>query len=595
MGKIIDKLNYLKDTKNLLKNSINQDFNTITNDTTFREYAKALNDNIDKLKEFIPTNVVSGKETIIEDAVPLKPKELKVYGNSHQESTKGINLFNYLENIGSVTGLDISADDDYIVINGTTNNDYLLIIKDIDLTDILEDGSTYTLWQEDNTKSSSSSTFPKMAIRLHRKDKDDNSTYVRTTASKIVTFKVDKAAYSKYFVDVVTPVKGEVYSDYRNRFMVLKGEYTEGTIPKFEPYTGGMASPNPDYPQIIKNINSIFVINSGKNLLPYPYTTTQTEINGVNIEYLNGGGVILNGITTAQTDIHIGSSTDRIYLEKDQTYTLTKNANVSSGINLIWHRYTTETGTTTSDVAYLNPNIFEYTYTTSSEDYGYRFLIRIQKGASLDNVMVKPILAKGESPSEFEAYRENIEFNIPIENEVFRSIDEVKDELIINANTGDIFKNQWIRHLELPIEDMNNSNNYPGWANVSYIKNDYPNINSPIKSELNFISNIVPKNESGINMNTVDCSIIFLSKTVFGEDHNEDFWKANYPNLIFEFDYVMPQSELIKIGTLTQEELAKLKLFEGTNDIKLVSNLGTEMQLEYYKDYKANSLDEVSE
>lgn len=261
-----EKLNYLNETKNQIRKAIeDENLATIDTTTTFREYAKKIKSTNEEIKKYVPTDIIEGTSLNATNAAPLNAKSLIIDGNIYQKNTKGINLFNYLENINSVTGLNITADGDYIVVNGTTSNNYPLIIKDIDLTDIFEDGITYTLWQENDSKSSSSSTFPKTAIRLHRKDIDGNSSYIRTSSKNMISFKIDKAAYPNYFVDVVAPTSGEMYSDYRNRFMILKGEYTEDRIPNFEPYTGGIASPNPVFPQKIEVIENINLSNNDDN------------------------------------------------------------------------------------------------------------------------------------------------------------------------------------------------------------------------------------------------------------------------------------------------------------------------------------------
>ena len=90
------------------------------------------------------------------------------------------------------------------------------------------------------------------------------------------------------------------------------------TITSYEPYTGGIASPNPDYPQDIQVVtgeNTISIINRNfLNLEKYPYSSTESILNGaiVNIE----NGIITVDTTEATASVTIKSTT--VYPSSDR-------------------------------------------------------------------------------------------------------------------------------------------------------------------------------------------------------------------------------------------------------------------------------------
>ena len=69
----------------------------------------------------------------------------------------------------------------------------------------------------------------------------------------------------------------------------------------YEPYTGGIPSPSPDYPQEIKSVVNPTVKVCGKNLLPFPYSNTSKTQNGVTFDVQNDGTIHIYGTASATT------------------------------------------------------------------------------------------------------------------------------------------------------------------------------------------------------------------------------------------------------------------------------------------------------
>ena len=94
----------------------------------------------------------------------------------------------------------------------------------------------------------------------------------------------------------------------------------------YEPYSGGVASPDPNYPQKLESIENPVVNIRGGNLLPFTYADGMSKtMNGITFEVQPDGGVLVNG-----------TATDRAHFSFN--YTSNKNAlpngwlSTSSGI-----------------------------------------------------------------------------------------------------------------------------------------------------------------------------------------------------------------------------------------------------------------------
>ena len=145
-----------------------------------------------------------------------------------------------------------------------------------------------------------------------------------------------------------------------------------------------------------------------------------------------------------------------------------------------------------------------------------------------------PQLEIGSSATAYESDVESISSTIDLTNhEPLRSIDNVYD--YIDYENNRIVRN--IRHLSLKIKDMNNSETYPGWDNVSIIKEDYPDYNAPLSSATKFITNVADLNK-GISINTKGLGTIFINSGLV--TMSQSAWKSTYNDLTIELYYKMP-------------------------------------------------------
>ena len=194
----------------------------------------------------------------------LAPSELE------QETTTGKNLLDYVGNlITSNNGLtSVINDDGSITTTGKPTNNYSTVIRNIDITSMLEDEQTYTISQS----TANNKIYVQMIIT-----KDDGTYIYRNSIQGSSSFTVNKTIYKKYIITIQSNTIsswGDSPLTITNKYMLCKG--TDTADISFEPYTGGYPQPNPDFPSQVHSVsgdNEITVC--GKNLF---------DINSLNFE-----------------------------------------------------------------------------------------------------------------------------------------------------------------------------------------------------------------------------------------------------------------------------------------------------------------------
>ncbi len=192
-----------------------------------------------------------GTPVEVNDSAEMQLQGLRLYGKSAQKSTKGINKLPYPffdNNVVNNYGITYTQTNSHIVAVGTTTigtNFYFL--KGVD---ILPEG---------NYKVVTNGIMTGMKVIVYD---DTNKTVLNNNNFTIVK----GVKYGIYLNQGSSNVAVNIDMD----IMVVQidADYTE-----FEPYTGGLPSPSPEYPQEIKSVASetseIGVKVTGKNLFPY--------------------------------------------------------------------------------------------------------------------------------------------------------------------------------------------------------------------------------------------------------------------------------------------------------------------------------------
>ena len=234
-----NKLSYLNDTKSLLKTSLNKFGSSILSTDTFRSYDTKLNDIYDKL----PKVTQSGAGFTLLDVQNGLLDDFKMLGvDLEQDTTTGKNLLNNQMQSQTLNSVEFVVNEDKsITMTGTASErtEPRLWTKSGTNTLILNNGETY--YNYSNTRLIIRIAGDYIAI-------SNNEAYVPSADLNVdeVYFRVDEnETVNTTIYPMLTKINNNTY----------------------EPYTGGIPSPNPNYPQQIKVVEGRQVItDKGKNL-----------------------------------------------------------------------------------------------------------------------------------------------------------------------------------------------------------------------------------------------------------------------------------------------------------------------------------------
>lgn len=277
MGTTAEKLAYLKETKNQIKQALETPSNVM------RDYANWIKKYVDNQ----PTQVVT--DGVCGNALDLPAKLIEVEGNSEQKIYEGYNLFNNNSQFfpSSFPGLELSfKDDGSIILKGTSTVTWNRKRSKGNIYNI--EAGTYTLYLK--VEGNCTNAILNFAIE-DSSMKTITSAHIAVSNSsliKVATFTYDGVTEIKYTSIVLEGIRTNTDYDCVFYPMLLKGTYAEDV--KYESYTGRTPSPNPNYPQEIKIIKNMELKQSGTNILDIynPYLTGKVyNNNGIDYDYSN--------------------------------------------------------------------------------------------------------------------------------------------------------------------------------------------------------------------------------------------------------------------------------------------------------------------
>ena len=196
---------------------------------------------------------------------------LHLYGKSWQETTTGVQLLdwrtiftNYLDRTVTIenNGYDITISAKIAEAGSTTSPIYMNAT--VYLPSDTFAGKTITFscatWE---------SNVPQENIKLGLMYKVDGKTYFYSTITNMLTVTIPENATDIYLrLFLIEKASSTVpVGTYTAKFTGVMLNYGDTALP-WEPYTGGMTSPNPDYPQPINSIGdsgSVDVVVSDNN------------------------------------------------------------------------------------------------------------------------------------------------------------------------------------------------------------------------------------------------------------------------------------------------------------------------------------------
>lgn len=332
-----------------------------------------------QIKNNLPvTSMASGTELKVNNYKQLI--KFTKEGKTEQKTYTGKNLLNYVDNLQSISGLTNTINSDgSITTTGKPTANFTRIVKDYDITNLLEDGQKYTISQTD--------TSLKTMLQITAYKNDGTITYYSSrNGANVLT--INKSIYTKFLACVQTTsmsLWGDESLTINNKYMLCKGTDTADT--SFEPYVGGQASPNPDYPQLINNIKGVENIWFGGE---------STTNNGITFTKNADGSYDITGTATASADCINLVNIANAKLKNGINYNLSINKLTNEKVSILTEAYIenwdshvigpliTSTTLSTNKIINIKDNITRV-----------RYIIRVEKGQTVNIKGLKIQLEEG--------------------------------------------------------------------------------------------------------------------------------------------------------------------------------------------------------
>lgn len=359
------------------------------------------------LKESMTTKIAkfyasNQGETHLADSDDGKIMDMMVYGKSEQKQYSGKNLLNATLQTTTQNGVTCTNNGDgTYTIKGTNNSSNELIISLVATEDeakifynsligkkvkfIVESGSTI------------SNSLGRICFGFY--NKTENKFSIETYNGGNITV---PTGYDLTFVDIHV-YAGQTIPETILKPMIVDAEkYPDTTYDDFEPYVGGIPSPNPSYPQEIKSVVNSVVKVCGKNFYTY-HDSTIIKFVGVNITR-NGSNIILDGTANGNGPEDTSKVLKNVFLRKG-TYTFSYNVESGSmtlsGDNLF--RVVKSNGQITQIFINGTSNSIEFTL---NEDTYVAVICRLNSGSVYNNCKFNIQIELGSTPTAYEPYHE---------------------------------------------------------------------------------------------------------------------------------------------------------------------------------------------
>lgn len=342
----------------------------------------------------------------------------------------------------------------------------------------------------------------------------------------------------------------------------------------YEPYTGGQSSPSPDYPQEIKTIiDSLNVTSHNKNIFnKNDFKVLKSYYIGV---YGNVGQAVTNSIIYMPIKRNTSYSIQKISSNRFRVGTYNNLEVLGKTLNNV--------------IKNLNDSITSYTLNNDNDKY--LFFQYLGGDTNEQEILDSIQIEEGLISTKYADHQESsLTFDIP-EGEFVGYIDNnYKDELDVVYNEID---GQWhkvlkkrLQCLSLAINDMNNSDDFPGWQGtiINKIEDDFPFKKDVLRNLTGYLSNISREYYSyGINTNSPGIPQLWINSTVaFGNKMTQSEIKSKYTDLIVKLYYGIPQNNQYEVDLGTVD--MPLSYNEVTN-IFTDSDLLPTINAKYYRNF----------
>ena len=524
------------------------------------------------LIDITPKNNAEGTDNVFDDGLESPLFALAGDGKSEQVVTTGKNLlpYPYVDTTKTENGITFTDNGDgTITVNGTATAGAFFKVF-----------ATQTNQEEIPGNYISGSATGCAVVVAHKQD----TTYTTLGASSNGNSSlINKETYAIGYIELSIS-QGTTLNN-----VIVKPMLTLEQDTSYEPYTGGQPSPSPDYPQEINSIEgSLEFACRKKNLF---------DVNNT-MGILVDTSIDEEGWITVNIDNSEGTATKFINIWTHPNYNILPNKSYKLVLEIKSHSGSDGYLAAVSDDS-SSPSQFK-------NQYQYRFKDMVDNSITIYDIVSKESFDKSKNmirtfiassigstqklvfrisvidddkvtPQNFkyEPYVEPNEVTFDLGQEKLRSVGDVKDELVVDLSTGDYFK---IENIGEVVFDGSDDENF-----VLY---------SPENTIMGFTIPLFTSNPINqyLQSNYFRCKNTYYTWQgygYFGVNNTGTMWFQTDSNFssVEEFkqwlsknnvyvDYQLTTPTTKKLGTLSAEDLAKLKTFKGYNNVTVNTNLG---------------------
>lgn len=174
-----------------------------------------------------------------------------------------------------------------------------------------------------------------------------------------------------------------------------------GEVPtEYEPYCGGIPTPNPEYPVLPKSLKSGVVATlSGKNLIPYPYSDTTKTVDGVTFVDNGDGSITANGTATRNAVFYFTNVGNNHYVDGTVHLSGCPSGGSVSGNGYSIRLNIYQNGVETSGIVDTGSG-----KSGTFENALARIYFVVLEGGTVNNLVVRPMLEYGDTQTEYTQY-----------------------------------------------------------------------------------------------------------------------------------------------------------------------------------------------
>lgn len=357
------------------------------------------------------------------------------------------------------------------------------------------------------------------------------------------------------------------------------------------------------------------VTTTGKNKIGFVNNTAID--NGLTITFADDNTITINGTSTTNLNKQYKILQDINKYVPDADYTAqifyvggSLNGSNERILFCIRGGLTEDTGSLTVSgyVGASKSQNYEQAITQKSpSDEGYMTAVQIMcnEGITFDNLKLKFQFEEGSTSTEFEPYtgsqpspspdypqeinsiEGSLEFTcndnkgssnqvtFDLGEEKLRSVGDVKDELVVDLDTGDYYKVENVGEVVLDGSTDENWANVPdGTGKERYTSSIIQNLvyTGTKLCQSNYFKSSTSENyyEDG-TIRIAPSGGVTIYDDLFTSVDNCKQWLSTHNTIV---DYILQKPTTKKLGTLSSEDLAKLSTFDGYNNLFINTNLG---------------------